>query len=132
MLNQLFTWWNGATLGTLFTLFRRKATLVGQDEQGNRYFEETKASYPGGRSRRWVLYHGVAEASRVPPDWHGWLHHTFDEPPVEVPLQRRVWEKDHIPNMTGTPLAYRPKGSLAKIEETGGVDDVYEAWDPDA
>jgi len=133
MLAQLFTWWHSTTFGTSLTLWRRGARLVGEDEQGNRYFEEKKPSLPGGggkRPRRWVVYHGVAEASRVPPDWHGWLHHTFEAPPSEAPLTRRAWEKDHLPNMTGTPLAYHPPGSLARAGGPMDVDDDYEPWTP--
>ncbi|HPE30792.1 MAG TPA: NADH:ubiquinone oxidoreductase subunit NDUFA12 [Parvularculaceae bacterium] len=130
MLAQLFTWWNSTTFGTSFTLWRRGARLVGRDEQGNRYFEEKEPSMPGGGKRRWVVYHGVAEASRVPADWHGWLHHTFEEPPTVAPLLRRKWEKDHIPNMTGTPLAYHPPGSLVTGAAKGVAKD-YEAWSPE-
>lgn len=131
MLSQLFTWWNSKTLGTSLTLFRHGATLVGKDEQGNRYFEEKNSSFPDGGKRRWVVYHGVAEASRVPADWHGWLHHTLDEPPTTAPLTRRSFEKDHLPNMTGTPLAYRPKGSLSRRGGPVDVNDDYEAWSPE-
>ena len=133
MISRLFTWWNTTTFGTSFTLWRRKARLVGTDEQGNRYFEEKNGSLPGSdgaRRRRWVIYHGIAEASRVPSDWHGWLHHTFDEAPTVAPLQRRTFEQDHLPNMTGTPLAYHPKGSLALADGPGEVNDGYEAWSP--
>ncbi|MEL6359836.1 MAG: NADH:ubiquinone oxidoreductase subunit NDUFA12 [Pseudomonadota bacterium] len=129
MLSQLFTWWNSTTFGTSFTLWRRGAKLVGKDEQGNRYFEENEPSASDGRKRRWVVYHGIAEASRVSADWHGWLHHTFDVPPTEEPLLRQTWEKDHVPNMTGTPLAYHPKGSLYNTKD-GGVDQGYSAWAP--
>ena len=80
--------------------------------------------------RRWVVYHGIAEASRVPPDWHGWIHHTFADPPTIAPLRRRVWEKEHLPNMTGTPLAYHPPGSLAR-HSGAPVDQGYEAWTPE-
>ncbi len=135
MLSKLFTWWNSATFGTSFTLWRKNARLVGSDEQGNRYFEEKDPSLPGGagkRRRRWVIYHGVAEASRIPPDWHGWLHHTFEEAPTVAPLARQSWEKEHLPNMTGTPLAYHPKGSLSRAGGPVDVNDDYEAWDPDA
>lgn len=130
MLSKFFTWWNSATFGTQFTLWRRRARLVGRDEQGNRYFEEKNPSFPGGRKRRWVVYHGLAEASRVPPDWHGWLHHTLEEPPTVAPLTRRPWEKDHRPNMTGTPLAYHPPGSLATGSGEPAAKD-YEAWSPE-
>lgn len=134
MFSKLFTWWNSATLGTSFTLWRKSARQVGADEQGNRYFEEKEPSLPGGagkRHRRWVVYHGIAEASRVPSDWHGWLHHTFDEPPSETPLTRQAFETDHLPNMTGTPLAYHPKGSLSLSDGPADVNDDYEAWSPE-
>ncbi|MBY0422448.1 MAG: NADH:ubiquinone oxidoreductase subunit NDUFA12 [Parvularculaceae bacterium] len=131
MFAQMFTWWNSTTFGTSFTLWRRRARLIGSDEQGNRYFEERQPSASDGRLRRWVVYHGVAEASRVPPDWHGWLHHTFDEPPTSSPLKRRAFEKDHLPNMTGTPLAYKPPGSLARPDSGKGVPADYEAWSPE-
>lgn len=131
MLLKLFTWWNSATIGTQFTLWRRKAKLVGSDEQGNRYFEEKEPSASDGRKRRFVVYHGVAEGSRVTPDWHGWMHHTFDEPPTVAPLKRRAFEKDHVPNMTGTPLAYRPPGSLSRPDSGKGVGPDYEAWSPE-
>ena len=137
LLKRIFSWWHSATLGTSFTLWRRKARLVGEDEQGNRYYEEGgEGSFADGRRRRWVIYHGVAEGSRVPPDWHGWLHHIWDEPPTVAPLPRRKFEKQHLPNMSGTPLAYAPKGSLRRIEPDAvdgqpKVDQDYEAWSPD-
>lgn len=128
MLKQIFTWWNGHTIGAAFDIGRR-AVFVGEDEQGNKYFEEKKPSLEG-RKRRWVKYNGLAEASRVPPDWHGWLHHTFAEPPTQAPLPRRAWEKDHVPNMTGTKLAYRPPGSLDRGGEREAATGDYEAWRP--
>jgi NADH:ubiquinone oxidoreductase subunit len=130
MLKSIFTWWNGATLGARFDIGRR-AVRVGSDEQGNTYFEEKRPSIEG-RKRRYVIYNGVAEASRVPPDWFGWLHHTFDKPPTEAPLPRKVWEKPHTPNLTGTPDAYRPKGSLAVGGARQRSSGDYEAWTPDA
>ena len=131
MIERFFTWWNSTTFGASFTLFRRGARLVGEDEQGNRYYEESSASGSDGRMRRFVLYHGVAEPSRVPPDWHGWLHHTFETPPTEAPLKRQAWERDHRPNMTGTPLAYHPAGSLVDAADADMVDHGYEAWSPE-
>ncbi len=132
MLQRLFIWWDKATMGTLFTLMRRGAKLVGKDAQGNRYFEEGgKPSFPDGGRRRWVVYHGVAEGSRVPADWHGWLHRTVDEPPVDGALPRQSYEKDHLPNMTGTPLAYHPKGSLFRSAKGFDDQEVYKPWSPD-
>ncbi len=130
MFKAIFTWWNGATMAARFDIGRR-ARLVGKDEQGNRYYEEPKPSLEG-RKRRYVIYNGLAEPSRVPPDWHGWLHHTFDKPPTEAPFATKPWEKAHRPNLTGTLGAYRPKGSLAEGGERAKSTGDYEAWNPDA
>lgn len=128
-LTKIFTWWNGATLGTLlFT--KRRGIKVGEDEQGNIYYEE-KSARANRRKRRWVTYSGTAEPSRVSADWHGWLHYTFDEPPTTAPFQVKAWEKDHVANLTGTPYAYRPQGSLANTGQRPHATGDYEAWQPD-
>jgi NADH:ubiquinone oxidoreductase subunit len=85
---MLFSWWNSATLGTLLTTWTQ-GSAVGTDEFGNRYYQNKDGA------RRWVLYNGTVEASRVPPDWHGWLHHTFAEPPTKAPLRTQSWEMPH-------------------------------------
>lgn len=130
VLSKIFTWWNGATIGTLFTVARR-GRIVGTDEFGNRYYEARDNRSYDGRRRRWVIYNGYADGSKVPPDWHGWLHYTFDEPPTDRPLPRKPWEKDHVPNLTGTPLAWRPPGSLARGGARPAATGDYEAWRPE-
>ncbi|GGB61024.1 MULTISPECIES: NADH:ubiquinone oxidoreductase subunit NDUFA12 [Henriciella] len=127
---KLFTWWNGVTPGGWFDI-KRRSTHVGTDEYGNKYYEDRKKSVEG-RHRRYVIYEGLAEPSKVPADWHGWLHYTFDEPPTEAPLNRRAWETDHKPNMTGTLFAYRPKGAISEGGDRRKADGDYEAWTPDA
>lgn len=129
LLQGFFTWWNGATPGTFWDVGRR-AALVGSDDQGNRYYEERRPSLEG-RKRRYVIYSGLAEASKVPPDWHGWLHYTLAEPPTVAPLRRQKWEKQHQPNLTGTVGAYRPKGSLARGGVRAAAASDYQAWTPD-
>lgn len=121
-LKRLLTWWNSQTIGTqLFTA--RKGRKVGEDDQGNAYYQTADGK------RRWVIFKGEMEASRVPPDWHGWLHHTWDEPPTKAPLTHKPWEKPHLPNMTGTPGAYHPEGSLYRAEPAARRD--YDAWQPE-
>ena len=56
-LGKIFTWWNGATLGTLFWSWRN-GEQVGSDAQGNRYFRSKPKK--GQRERRWVIYEGAA------------------------------------------------------------------------
>lgn len=131
MLKQLFSWWSSATPGALFTI-SRVADFVGQDDYGNRYFEarNAKESYDS-RKRRYVIYRGYADASKVPAEWHGWLHYTFDEPPTKAPLKRQPWEKDHLPNLSGTLYAYKPKGAISRGGERQKSSGDYEAWSPD-
>ncbi|WP_136443142.1 NADH:ubiquinone oxidoreductase subunit NDUFA12 [Pacificoceanicola onchidii] len=116
------TWWNGQTLNTQIYTWRN-GKKVGEDEQGNVFY----TSHDG--KRRWVIYNGEAEASRVSPDWHGWLHHTFDDLPSETPLPHKDWEKEHLENLTGTMQAHAPAGSLRRAEPADRRD--YEAWSPE-
>ena len=131
LLRAIFTWWTAATIGARLQIGRGSA-FVGEDEVGNRYFEtvDPRRDYDG-RNRRFVIYKGYADASKVTPDWHGWLHHTFAEPPTRAPLLRRPWERDHLPNLTGTLLAWRPKGSIARGGERPAATGDYQAWNPD-
>jgi NADH:ubiquinone oxidoreductase subunit len=118
---QIFTWWNGQTLGTRFFTWRF-GKRVGEDEFGNIYYEGPLSSY--GLPKRWVVYSGYAEASAIPPGWHGWMHHRTDVAPSREKYEAREWEK------TGTPMAYRPKGSLAAGGERPRVTGDYDAWTP--
>jgi NADH:ubiquinone oxidoreductase subunit len=128
---KLFTWWNGQTFGTQLWTWRF-GELVGKDEQGNRYYrtKEGKIDPSLGFERRWVIYNGYAEASRVPPSWHGWLHHSVDLPPTEEAYTPHEWEKPHLPNMTGTPLAYRPPGSTLASGRRPKATGDYQPWTP--
>ena len=129
---RFFTWWNGTTLGTQFWTWR-KGEFVGEDATGNRYFRTRGGTIDPklGFERRWVIYNGMAEASKVPPDWHGWLHHTVDTPPVEENYKAQSWQKPHRPNLTGTPAAHRPSGStLAQGRRPKATGD-YKAWTPE-
>lgn len=126
-LAQIFTWWNGQTLNTRFHTWR-KGVRVGEDEFGNVYYEGGADSE--GRTRRWVIYNGYSEASGIPPGWHGWIHHRTDKKPVNDGYRAHGWQKAHQPNLTGSPAAYRPKGSLAISEKRPRVTGDYDAWTP--
>ncbi len=128
-LSKIFTWWDGATIGTsLFSSMN--VEQVGTDAQGNRYFRSKKRE-PGGRERRWVIYNGPNDASRVPAEWHGWLHGSFDGVPESHLPPPRIWEADYSPNATGTPIAYRPQGALERGGRRARATGDYEAWTPD-
>lgn len=79
---------------------------VGRDEYGNRYFRSSKNK--NSKERRWVLYNGVVEASKVPANWHMWLRFTTDHLPNETQGEVYKWQKSHQPNFTLTRQAYDP------------------------
>lgn len=113
---RLFTWLNGRP--------------VGEDAYGNRYYVHKAGRKRDGREMRWVLYRGMAEASKVPPDWHAWLHHSTDALPDAQPVAQFAWQKEHMPNLTGTPYAYRPPGHVLQGGRRERATGDYEPWTP--
>ena len=117
LFKQIFTWWHRQTLGTfLYTLFFGK--FVGVDEFKNKY-------YTNSIGKRWVIYKDRIESSKIPPQWHLWIHFLNDKIP-ENNLKKYEWQKQYQENLTGTDKAYKPKGSLAS-ENKSNVK-KYENW----
>lgn len=106
------------------------ARKAGTDQAGNRYY--TARPRPGYKlDRRWVMYNGTPEATKIPPEWHGWLHHQTDiVPDSDTPSFRRPWQKQHEPNLTGTDSAYRPPGHILSGGQRDKATGDYEAWVP--
>jgi NADH:ubiquinone oxidoreductase subunit len=117
---RIFTWLRGERVGT--------------DADGNGYYREkggVRRNVGGlGRERRWVIYRGETEASKVPPEWNAWLHHTVTAPPSDT-APRRAWLKKHLPNQTGTPAAYRPRGHEFRGAKRAPATGDYEPWRPE-
>ncbi len=117
-----------ATLGTLiYTLFR--GVRVGADEFGNRYYR-ARGRRLHGRERRWVIYKGANEASKIPAEWHAWLHHTVDQPLTQTAAEARPWQKPHQANPTGTADAYRPRGHEFQGGHHAATTADYDPWRP--
>ena len=107
--SKTFTWWNGATWGTALCT-RRFGSEVGRDDAGNVYYQDKKRP-----ARRWVIYDGANDGSRVPPGWQAWLRGTIDDLPDKalpprpqvpaaadrepdrddgrLPARRRAWQR---------------------------------------
>lgn len=113
-----------------FVTFRSGGKPVGEDQFGNKYYTaKPRAGYK--RERRWVMYKGAPDASSVPPEWHGWLHHQSDVvPDGELESFRRSWQKPHQPNLTGTDQAYHPPGHILEGGKRDAATGDYEAWKP--
>jgi NADH:ubiquinone oxidoreductase subunit len=108
------------TIGTkLYTAFF--GSRIGKDDFGNRY-------YTSKNGRRWVIYKGIAEASKVPAEWHRWLHKTTNDVPKDI--KKRDWEKPHLPNLSGTEYSYAPKGHIKKGHNRNEATGDYIAWEP--
>ena len=103
---------------------------IGSDEFGNKYFEAKKAK--NSKKRRYIIYNGIAEPSKVPAHWHGWLHYNTDILPDNS--HKHSWQKTHLPNLTGTKFAYFPSGNKsAKASDSFSrhkVSSDYQPWQP--
>ena len=118
-LKQIFTWWNRQTVGTfIYTLFKGK--LVGKDQFGNKY-------YSSSNGKRWVVYKDLVESSKIPPDWHSWIHFIKKNKPYDN-VNKYGWQRDHQENLTGTDKAYKPEGSLS-VNKKKSIK-KYETWKP--
>jgi len=122
-----------ATIGTILnTLLFGK--FVGKDEFGNKYYEHRSALL-GGRKKRWVIYNGEEEATKIPATWHAWVHYVTDKKPKSSPGpskdKTKTWIKPHLPNLSGTKYTYRPKGHVLEGGERATATGDYEAWKPE-
>lgn len=108
----------------IYTWFFGK--FVGSDEFGNKYYCNSKIT-DSLSAKRWVIFNGEVESSKVPPHWHAWLHKTVSKPPINY-KHKYIWQKNHAPNMTGTLNAYHPNSdSLFKNDKKNSD---YEKWNP--
>lgn len=129
IVSEIFSWWGGNTWSNrIYT--RLRGNKVGEDVYGNRYYVQSKGVGPLGQPRRWVIYRDLAEASLVPPEWHGWLHYTTDEVPDPDGPQPRPWQLGPKMNLTGTKLAWRPPGSILTPQSRPRATGDYQAWRP--
>jgi NADH:ubiquinone oxidoreductase subunit len=58
------------------------------------------------------------------------MHVTVDTPPTEEPHTQRPWEAPQQPNLTGTPGAYRPSGSILAAGTRPRATGDYKPWRP--
>ncbi len=116
-LKQIFTWWHKQTVGTfIYTLFTGK--FIGRDQFGNKYYSNSKG-------KRWVIYKNNIESSKIPPDWHSWIHFLrINKPSNEE--KKFLWQKQYEENLTGTARAYKPEGSLTSDSKKDMK--KYETW----
>ncbi len=108
MLNRL-----GSLLYTYFW-----GRQIGVDLNDNRYYiQHKKHSY-----KRWVIYNGIVDPSKIPVSWHIWLHsdcETIPRDPPEIQTPAHFSAK-HTTKCT-TSIANIPSSAL----------ECYQSWSPD-
>ncbi len=97
--------------------FRRKKTLVGKDEYGNTYYEMNDKKI----KKRWVIYNGIAEPTKIPPNWHLWLHYTDNS----VPKERDNFIR-YMPNFIDIQDTYSSNCFL--LNQHNSI--TYKSWNP--
>ena len=114
LLKEIFTWWNHQTIGTRISiLFFGK--FVGEDSFGNKYYQTKKG-------KRFVIYKGEVDASKIPSEWYSWMHFTPNKIENKHDLEKFDWQKPHKSNPTGSSEAYSPKGNPDAIKKK------YKTW----
>ena len=99
-LKQIFTWWNHQTLGTgIYTFFYGK--YKGKDYFENKYYQNKNG-------KRWVIYNGEIDATKIPNEWYSWIHHLNNKIEHTHELKKFEWQKKNTPNQTGTSNAFHP------------------------
>ena len=107
-------------INKFFTSFFNKE--LGTDQFGNKYYASLKKDHQD-KEKRFVVYRGISEPSKVPPMWHAWLHHLSDELPLNV--QNYSWQQTAMPNVTGTKYSYYPKERDEFYKNK-----LYNSWQP--
>ena len=101
LFKKIFTWWNRDTFGTrLKTIMFGK--FVGSDSFGNKYYESKNG-------KRWVIYSGEIDATKIPVEWYSWMHSIKNKIEDTHELNKYDWQKKHLSNQTGTEKAYNPQ-----------------------
>tara|TARA_B100001057_G_scaffold54492_1_gene48375 strand:+ start:162 stop:533 length:372 start_codon:yes stop_codon:yes gene_type:complete len=102
------------------------AQKVGEDDYGNIYFvDKSKNPTNNFRERRWIIYNGSVEASKVPQEWNAWLHHVTKSIPKKT-TRKPKWFKKHLPNQTGTMNSIISKNKIIKDK----INNLYSTWKP--
>jgi NADH:ubiquinone oxidoreductase subunit len=103
--------------------------LVGKDDQENKYYCNSK-KFEDLKAKRWIIFNGDIESTKIPPHWHAWLHKSIDIPPLNY-SHKYSWQKDHKQNMTGTDQAYYPDSHpLSKTHNKEAITSEYDSWSP--
>ena len=100
----------------------KQCQYIGRDAAGNQYYQEIlKGS--SRLPRRWVLYYGLPEATKVSAEWYNWIRYISATPPTGDNPLRYSWQQPHLPNLTGTKKAHKYRSIKYQLQK-------YRSWIP--
>ena len=114
LFKEIFTWWNRQTLGTRIETFLY-GKYIGKDHYGNKYYQSKSG-------KRWVIYSDEVEASKIPQEWYSWMHRIGNKIENSHNLKKYNWQKEHLPNQTGTENSYHPQKNKNALKKK------YNSW----
>ena len=62
---------------------------MGKDNSGNKYYQNSKG-------KRWVIYNGEINASKIESDWYQWMHYQIDTNPSKIKVSKKFSGKNLI------------------------------------
>jgi len=133
--------WKG-TMTQLYVIGDIKfGDLKGTDNFNNKYYENLDLPYG---QHRWVEYADIhnPDATMIQPEWHGWMHHMFDETPDKMPENKMITPTTdvthantdtmigHTNPVTHMPTTdtsqYRARGyNVGSLHTKDGEEDIY-------
>jgi len=111
---KFFVWWDQETLGTKLKTFF-SGNYKGSDTFGNKYYESKK-------KKRWVIYSGEIDASKIPIEWYSWIHFINNKIENNHDIEKYDWQKPHQSNQTGTDNSHHPNRNNEQIKKK------YTSW----
>lgn len=121
---------------SIFLKFKGK--FVGEDEYGNKYYETNQRDYLN-RKKRYCLFNGRVEATKIPPEWHCFMHYQIPKESVILDTKQYKWQKRFLPDLTLSSIKYLPKNhplysnqnSLYNTKSSGNPF-KFKAWSPNS
>ena len=107
-------------LGTIIYTWL-KGNFVGEDNMGNKYYTNSKNS-SSINAKRWVIYNGEIEASKIPNEWYSWMHFINNNIENTHQIKKYEWQKEHLSNQTGSENSYHPKKNKNAVKKK------YNSW----
>ena len=87
---------------------------------GNKYYKSKSG-------RRWVIYNGEIEASKIPNEWYSWMHYTQNNIENTHNIKKYNWQKEHSKPNRYSKLITTQKKIMRKIKKNtiAGKNKIY-------